>query len=159
MQNKIILDPSTKRFIVTNEPSEFSIQMSLFAKSQYHRDETDNLGDGRWRDPNGYIKVRIYKDSPFFSMARRFRDGDWHYVYEHRLVMAQHLGRPLKPWELVHHKPPGIKDDNRIENLVLTTHKRHLKEDRELVIELQEQVKDLEARITLLEAENILLRS
>ncbi len=70
---------------------------------------------------NGYREVKIYPDNPYFSMATK--QG---YILEHRLVMAQHLGRCLKPWEIPHHKNE-IKTDNRVKNLKLTIRPIHIK--------------------------------
>lgn len=68
----------------------------------------------RFIDDSGY--VRIYVDDRTKYSDRRVSKG--HYIAEHTYVMSQHLGRPLRAGENVHHKN-GIRDDNRIENLEL----------------------------------------
>ena len=70
---------------------------------------------GRSRlDRSGYVRVWM---SPYDPLAPYMRRKD-STVFEHRLVMARHLGRPLTSDETVHHIN-GIRDDNRIENLEL----------------------------------------
>ncbi len=64
---------------------------------------------GKMRIASGYILLRV-TNHPFANIAG--------YIYEHRLVMETHLGCYLTAEEVVHHIN-GIKDDNRIENLML----------------------------------------
>lgn len=72
---------------------------------------------GRWQNKEGYVLVKL-PDNPMANSAG--------YVHEHRLVMSLHIGRILTANEIVHHKN-GIKNDNRIENLELTTQSIHTK--------------------------------
>jgi hypothetical protein len=80
---------------------------------------------GRRKTRMGYILIWLNDNSPYYPMAQKphtkYGGG---YVLEHRLVMAQFLGRYLLETEFVHHQN-GIKDDNRIENLELTNNRQH----------------------------------
>ena len=77
---------------------------------------------------NGYVII--------FNPQHPFPNIGGKYVYEHRLIMEQKLGRYLTRQERIHHLN-GIRIDNRIENLVLFSnatehikihnHKRNLK--------------------------------
>ena len=74
-------------------------------------------GGGARKASEGYVRVLIYPEHPFYEMGRRHSEFSRD-VLEHRLVVAESLGRPLKSEETVHHKN-GKKDDNRLENLEL----------------------------------------
>lgn len=69
---------------------------------------------GRVGDSRGYIKI-YFPNHPHANKK---------HVLEHRLVMEKYLGRYLKSDEVVHHLN-GIKDDNRLKNLVLMTRSIH----------------------------------
>lgn len=77
---------------------------------------------GSWRGgkfiQNGYIRVWAHPDHPFYKMATKLGHSQNAYFLQHRLVVAESIGRPLSRNETVHHKN-GITTDNHIENLEL----------------------------------------
>lgn len=105
--------------------------------------------NGHYKNADGYIMAYVKPNSFFTPMCSK---NALNHVLEHRLVVAKHLGRNLHSWEIVHHKN-GIKDDNRVENLQLVSDDRHTQ-----ITILENRIKHLEKRVTLLEAENVLLQ-
>ena len=107
---------------------------------------------------NGYILVWIFPNNPFYSMKK----GKSERILEHRLVMANSLGRCLSPDELVHHLN-GIRNDNRIENLFITTKKEHhnaaFAKLQNEITNLQTQIRNQAIRIRKLEIINMKLNS
>ena len=67
---------------------------------------------GRSVASNGYVLIKLPKDHPFFCMT-----DVRGYVYEHRLVAAQELGRPLRKGEIAHHAKDHAKTNNSPENI------------------------------------------
>jgi hypothetical protein len=81
-------------------------------------DKNPNWSGGRNIDPiDGYVRRHM----PGHPMASP--NG---YVREHRLVMAEHLGRMLDPSELIHHVN-GDRTDNRVANLQIVSAAEHMR--------------------------------
>lgn len=72
---------------------------------------------GRYIDHHGYVMVSV-------RSGRNSGSGWENYRKEHVVVMEEHLGRPLKRNEVVHHID-GDKTNNSLENLWLTTRSGH----------------------------------
>ena len=107
--------------------------------------------NGMWKggkklNHKGYILVKIYPDNPYYEMANPAG-----YVFEHRLVMAQHLGRCLHDWEEVHHRD-SIKTHNTPDNLFVTDASNHNKLVEQVLISQEAEIKQLKNRITTLES-------
>jgi hypothetical protein len=68
-------------------------------------------------DKDGYVCIK----TPNHARATKGHP----YIYEHVLVMENHLERYLRDSELVHHID-GDKQNNRLKNLQLTTNSKHV---------------------------------
>ncbi len=78
-------------------------------KESQKGNKNSNWKGGRKTQRGGYIMIYM-PGHPYRSKKK--------YVYEHRLIMEEKLGRYLIDKEIVHHIN-GKRDDNRLENLFL----------------------------------------
>jgi len=81
----------------------------LVPKTAFKKGHMMGYKNGRVNHSSGYVWI--------YSPNHPNRDNR-KYVLEHRLVMEKYLGRYLTIKEVVHHAN-GIRNDNRIENLIL----------------------------------------
>ena len=96
------------------------------------RESHPNWKGGKRVDKAGYIMVL----KPEHHRARHNR-----YVCEHILVAENKYGRKIMVGEHIHHVN-GIKDDNRPENLFLTTNSEHDKFS--YIHAMQDRIRELE---------------
>jgi len=85
------------------------IKIANSLRGKYTKEKSSNWRGGKTTHTNGYIL--IFKPEHINCNQRG-------YVYEHRLIMENHIGRLLESKEIVHHLNEN-KIDNRIENLIL----------------------------------------
>jgi hypothetical protein len=147
--------------------SVFPLKVTLVDKSSYHYCSRECAWVGRslyYSGPNhrhfktgrsyneaGYVTVTLNMLSPEDRLLAEPMGSRWR-VFEHRLVMARHLGRPLTAGEQVHHIN-GVKDDNRLENLRLQSASGHTREHwnnveaAQRIVQLEEEVARLRAQL------------
>lgn len=82
--------------------------------------QNNNWKGGRYKDSSGYF-ILHKPDHPFATTRG--------YVKEHRAIWEFYNNATLLPWAAVHHIN-GIRDDNRIENLIAMNKSTHARTHR-----------------------------
>ena len=122
-----------KRLGVTNHAIYVRLQRAGIARRQHVYPVRNGAANTAWKGgrhlSRGYVMILV---------------GPKQYRQEHRVVVEASIGRPLKDHEIVHHLN-GVRTDNRIENLVITTRPQH--ESNTFVRCLQRRIRELEAII------------
>lgn len=154
-------DEQRRKLSNAHKGSILSIETRRKISEALMSDKNPRWKGGRLQRPEGYIIVRLYPNDFFYPMANA--QG---YVYEHRLVVAKALGRCLLSWEIVHHKEGCARNDNRYPEtleLLPTPHKHdaltHIIKTFHFELKKRDKrIEALEARVILLEAENVALK-
>jgi len=101
------------------EVSDYRAKRCKNCRSKFYSTGSRN---GNWKGGVSYDGLgykMIYKPNHPYAKNKK-------YVYKHRIVMEEKLGRYLKTNEIVHHRNVNITD-NRLDNLELLTKSEHMK--------------------------------
>jgi hypothetical protein len=124
--------------------------MSSKAKGRYTREKSSQWKGGRVVAGNGYVSIMVATLPPEVQALARpmmIKSARAKYLLEHRINAAVMLGRPLTSEEIVHHRN-GVKNDNRPENLLVTSKTAHSIAHRDVekeLLALREEVARLRA--------------
>lgn len=99
--------------------------VSGYCKKHYDRRAVGRNGRN-WHGGKILMGGRVYINQ------EQGKKGALNYKAEYRLVMEKHIGRELRPLEIVHHINEDPLD-NRIENLQLVTRAEHINLHRPLI--------------------------
>jgi hypothetical protein len=96
-----------------------------FRPPELNRKFCSNACNKAWKKIHGNGLAPIGTKSEFGEYIF-VKIGRTRWIPEHRMIVEQLLGRPLKKTEIIHHRN-GIKHDNRPENLQVVTRQAHMK--------------------------------
>jgi hypothetical protein len=137
---------------------EARARMSEKATGRFLQEKSSQWKGGRFKSIGGYVSVMISTLPPEVqAMAAQMahKSGKTsRYILEHRINAAVMLGRPLTAQEIVHHRN-GVKDDNRPENLLVTSFAEHSIAHRDAekeLIALRQEVAALRAEVAALKS-------
>jgi hypothetical protein len=122
-ENKSIIKAS-KAFGIGMATANRILKRNGVMRDGRFKSNNQNWNGGVLKTAAGYVKIR----DPLNVMA-----DSRGYVWEHRLVMAKHLGRSLRRTEVVHHIDDN-KSNNDLSNLMLfKSQSDHIAHHRSLV--------------------------
>lgn len=133
--DRIKKHPKTGKFVKHSKPNICTIK------------DCDNRVRGKGFCNTHYLRLVRYGDPHFRRKAANGEGGisaqgykeitiDGKRILKHRYVMERHLDRPLRSYEIVHHKD-GNKLNNSIKNLELTARDEHVKHHPEILDNLK----------------------